>query len=85
LRGGNLSRGFVRVSGPRVARGKLRLRHGVLTGRLTRTRVRLRLPPEVLGGEERPSPRRRTSKSGGSRLRAPVPFGTGQPPRFRGG
>jgi pimeloyl-ACP methyl ester carboxylesterase len=73
LRGRNLSRGFVRVSGRGVARGRLRLRHGVLSGRLAGERVRLRLPAEVLGGEERRSRRR---KRGASRPALPAPLGS---------
>jgi pimeloyl-ACP methyl ester carboxylesterase len=72
LRGRNLSRGFVRVSGKGIARGRLRLRHGILFGRLGGARVRLRLPAEVLGGEER---RTRRRKRGASRPALPAPLG----------
>jgi pimeloyl-ACP methyl ester carboxylesterase len=47
LRGKNFSSGFVRVSGPAAASGRLRVRRGVLSGRLGGRRVRLRLPPEL--------------------------------------
>jgi len=65
LRGDQLSRGFVRVSGSDAAPGRLRLRHGRLSGRLAGRRVALRLPAAVLGGEERP---RRRKKRGGARV-----------------
>jgi pimeloyl-ACP methyl ester carboxylesterase len=44
LRGRKFSRGFIRVSGRAAARGLLRLRHGVLSGRLGGKRVRLPIP-----------------------------------------
>jgi pimeloyl-ACP methyl ester carboxylesterase len=53
LRGDRLSRGFIRVTGAAAASGRMRLRHGVLRGRLGGGRVRLRLPADVLGGDER--------------------------------
>jgi hypothetical protein len=65
LRGDLLSRGFVRVSGSDAAPGRLRLRHGRLSGTLAGRHVGLRLPAAVLGGEELP---RRRKKRGGARL-----------------
>jgi pimeloyl-ACP methyl ester carboxylesterase len=66
LRGDRLSRGFVRVTGQDVARGRLRLRHGRLSGRLGGRRVAYSLPPEVLGGEEKRVERR--EKRGSARV-----------------
>jgi pimeloyl-ACP methyl ester carboxylesterase len=56
LRGAALTRGVVRISGPSAAAGRLRLRRGVLSGRLGGRRVRLVLAPATLGGEGAFSP-----------------------------
>jgi hypothetical protein len=47
LNGTYFSHGYVRVFGSAAAAGRLRLRHGVLRGRLRGHRVRLRIPPEL--------------------------------------
>jgi pimeloyl-ACP methyl ester carboxylesterase len=47
LRGERFSRGFLRVFGDAAARGRLRLRRGVLSGRLGGHRVRVAIPPDL--------------------------------------
>ncbi len=79
LRGDGFSRGFIRVSGRAAARGRLRLRRGVLSGRLGGRRVRLPVPSSF--------PRPETSALsifldvGSSRRRTPLAVGGVPVPR----
>jgi pimeloyl-ACP methyl ester carboxylesterase len=52
LRGDSFSRGYVRIFGAAAAKGRLRLRRGILRGRLGGRRVRLPVPAELPRVEE---------------------------------
>jgi pimeloyl-ACP methyl ester carboxylesterase len=74
LRGEALSRGFVRVSGPAASPGRLRLRRGILVGRIGGRRARLAVPAELPGIRQEPT----TVTLGAAPRRAPLVIG-GQP------
>jgi pimeloyl-ACP methyl ester carboxylesterase len=82
LRGQFFTSGYLRVSGSAASRGTLRLRRGVLSGRLGGRRVSVRIPPELPRLEQHSV--RLVFDGGESRRRSPIAAGSAPLPSSAG-